>query len=680
MKAEEARKRIAELSRELREHNHRYYVLSDPRISDYEFDMMLEELIRLEKEFPQFSDPNSPTRRVGGAVTKDFPTVRHNFPMLSLGNTYSEEEIAAFDTRIRKELSGDPEYVCELKYDGVAISIMYENGLFSRAVTRGDGTQGDDVSTNVKTIRSIPLQLQGNYPSLFEIRGEIYLPHEGFEKINRDREEAGDALFANPRNAASGSLKMQDSAAVAKRPLDCIFYSISGEDLPHNTHYDNLMEAKNWGFRISDYIIRTQSLEQVYGFIHDMGHARPGLSFDIDGVVIKVNDYGQQEQLGSTSKSPRWAIAYKFMAEKAVSRLLSVSYQVGRTGAITPVANLEPVLLAGTTVKRASLHNADIMAELDLHEGDMLFVEKGGDIIPKITAVDLPQRLPGSSPIEFITHCPECGSKLHRIEGEAHHYCLNESACPPQIKGRIEHFISRRAMDIDSLGEGKVEILYEQGKISSIADLYDLKFEDILGLKKTYPATVERKERTVSFKEKTTENIIKGIEASLEVPFERVLFGLGIRYVGETVARILARHFKTMDALMAAGTEELTGIHEIGERIAGAVQEYFSREEHRELIRRLKAAGLQMEIIEDHIPGKDILGGKSFVVSGVFEGISRDALKQMIAEYGGKNTSSLSAKTDYLLAGDKAGPAKLDKAAKLKIEVISLEEFREMIP
>lgn len=679
MKAEEAKQRIAELSRELREHNHRYYVLSSPSISDYEFDMMLEELIRLEKEFPQFADPHSPSQRVGGAVTKDFPTVRHTFPMLSLGNTYSEEEIAAFDGRVRKELSGEPEYVCELKYDGVAISITYENGLFARAVTRGDGTQGDDVSTNAKTIRSIPLQLTGTYPALFEIRGEIYLPHKGFEKINRDREEAGEALFANPRNAASGSLKMQDSAAVARRPLDCIFYSISGNELPHDTHYDNLMEAKNWGFRISDYIIRTQSLDQVYAFIHDMGEARPGLAFDIDGVVIKVNEYSQQQQLGSTSKSPRWAIAYKFMAEKAVSRLLSVSYQVGRTGAITPVANLEPVLLAGTTVKRASLHNADIMAELDLHQGDMLYVEKGGDIIPKITAVDTTQRQPGSSPIQFITHCPECGSKLHRIEGEAHHYCLNESACPPQIKGRIEHFISRRAMDIDSLGEGKVEILYEQGKISSIADLYDLKFEDIIGLKKTYPATVGRPERTVSFKEKTTENIINGIRASLEVPFERVLFGLGIRYVGETVARILARHFKTMDALMAAGTEELTGIHEIGERIAGAVTEYFSREEHRELIARLKAAGLQMAIKEDDRPGKDILGGKSFVMSGVFEGISRDELKQMIVDHGGKNTYSLSSKTDYLLAGDKAGPSKLDKAEKLGIKLISLEEFREMI-
>ncbi len=645
MKAEEAKKRITELSTLIHQHNHNYYVLSSPEISDYEFDMLLEELIRLEHEFPQFADQNSPAKRVGGDISKDFPTIEHRFPMLSLSNTYSEEEIMAFDQRVQKDLETVPEYVCELKYDGVAISISYEEGKFVRAVTRGDGTKGDDVTANIRTVRSIPLHLQGHFPDFLEVRGEIFLPHEGFRKINADREEAGEARFANPRNATSGSIKMQDSAEVARRPLDCIFYSIHSEELPYNSHYENLMEARKWGFKTSDYIIKTTEHQQIFDFIHEMAKARPELAFDIDGVVIKVNDYLQQQMLGSTAKSPRWAIAYKFMAEQASSRLISVSYQVGRTGAITPVANLEPVALAGTIVKRASLHNADIIERLDLHEGDSVIVEKGGDIIPKITDVVIEERVKNSPPVLFIEYCPECNTKLLRDKDKAAHYCPNENACPPQIKGRIEHFISRRAMDIDSLGEGKVEILYEHGLLKDAADLYRLKFNDILGLEKTYPADEDKKERKVSFKEKTCQNIMDGINASLEVPFERVLFALGIRHVGETVARTLARRFGSMNALASAKAEELTDIHEIGERIAESVLSYFSEPRNQRLVAHLEAAGLQMEIKGHDAERLETLQGKSFVISGTFEGYSRDEIKVMIDKHGGKNLSSLSAKT-----------------------------------
>ena len=679
MKAEEAKLRIDELSRQLRQHNHNYYVLSSPVISDYEFDMLMEELIRLETEYPQFSDPNSPAKRIGGVITKDFPTVTHKTPMLSLSNTYSEEEIMAFGQRIRKDLDEDPDYVCELKYDGVAISITYEQGNFVRAVTRGDGTQGDDATANIRTIRSIPLLLHGDHPQELEIRGEIFLPHKGFEKINREREEAGEPLFANPRNSASGSVKMQNSSEVAKRPLDCIFYSIHGKNLPFDSHYENLMEAKKWGFKISEYIIKTKDQQQIFNFIHEMEGARPDLPFDIDGVVIKVNDFLQQQDLGFTAKSPRWAIAYKFLAEQATTRLLSVSYQVGRTGAVTPVANLEPVPLAGTIVKRASLHNADIIAKLDLHEDDMLQVEKGGDIIPKITGVVKQDRKTDANPIHFIDDCPDCGTKLLKNEDEAAHFCPNDAACPPQIKGRIEHFISRRAMDIDSLGEGKVEILYENGIIRSVADLYTIKYNDILGLEKVYPAEDDKKERKVSFKDKTTENIINGIRASLEVPFERVLFALGIRHVGETVAKILARHFKSIDAVAAANMEALIDIHEIGEKIARSVVDYFSNPETRELINLLKEAGLQMNMPENESAAPQLLDGKTFVVSGTFDDHSRDEIKEMIELYGGKNTTSLSAKTDYLLAGANAGPSKLEKAGKSGIEILDLPQFLELL-
>lgn len=679
MKAEEAKARIEELAKQLRDHNYKYYVLSSPVISDYDFDMLMEELIALEQQFPEFSDPNSPSKRVGGDLTKDFPTVEHRIPMLSLSNSYSEEEISAFDQRIRKDLEEEAEYVCELKYDGVAISITYEHGRFVQAITRGDGTRGDDVSSNVKTIRSIPLVLHGKYPGLFEIRGEIFLPHDGFRKINTRREEDGDAMFANPRNAASGSLKMQDSKEVARRPLDCIFYSIHGDNLPFQSHYENLMEAKKWGFKISDYIIKAKSVDLIYSFIAEMADARSGLAFDIDGVVIKVNAYAQQAMLGSTAKSPRWAIAYKFMAEKATTRLLSVSYQVGRTGAITPVANLEPVLLAGTIVKRASLHNADIIEALDLRENDMVNVEKGGDIIPKITGTNKEFRDDRSKAIRYIEYCPECGTRLIRKEGEASHYCPNEDHCPPQIKGRIEHFISRRAMDIDSLGEGKVEILFDRGLIHNAADLYKLRYEDLLGIEKTYPATDGKKERKVSFKEKTSKNIIDGIRASLQIPFERVLFALGIRYVGETVAKILARHFGNIDMLASADRESLVLIHEIGDRIAESVVNYFNDPANLELVNKLKEAGVQMEMDTQATDMPVPLSGKAFVISGSFEGYSRDELKALVERFGGKFTSSLSSKTDYLLAGDKAGPSKLEKAKALGISLIDIQSFLEMI-
>ncbi|MCD4724034.1 MAG: NAD-dependent DNA ligase LigA [Bacteroidales bacterium] len=679
MKEENAKIRIQELTEQLRQHNHNYYVLSAPIISDYDFDMLLEELIRLEAAFPQYSDPNSPSRRVGGEITKDFLSVRHKSPMLSLSNTYSEEEIREFDQRMKKLIGSDVEYVCELKYDGVAISISYKNGTFQQAVTRGDGTQGDDVSENVKTIRTVPLHLHGNFPEEFEIRGEIYLPHEGFRKINLEREESGEALFANPRNAASGSLKMQDSAEVSRRPLDCNFYSINSEQLLYDNHYDFLLETNKWGFKTSAYIIKTHKLDDIFEFINDMAEGRDQLPFDIDGVVIKVNDFKQQDLLGNTAKSPRWAIAYKFKAEKAITQLQSVSYQVGRTGAITPVANLKAVLLAGTMVKRASLHNADIIEQLDLHEGDRVIVEKGGDIIPKISGIKKEQRSDHSRPVQYITHCPECNTLLIRKEGEANHYCPNENSCPPQIKGKLEHFISRRAMDIDSLGEGKIEILFDNGRVKDAADLYDLSYEDLLGLEKMFPAVDGKKQRKVSFQEKTCENIIKGISASLVVPFERVLFALGIRYVGETVAKILAKHFRSMEALAEADTESLAAIHEIGGRIAESVYSYFHDPAKLHLVERLKIAGVHMVLSEETPEHSQLLEGKTFVISGTFSEFSRDEIKQLIEQHGGKNTSSLSSKTDYLIAGANAGPSKLDKADALGINILELEGFMKML-
>ena len=549
MTASEAQQRIKELTDQINEHNYRYYVLAQPLITDYEFDRLMEELIRLEAEFPAFARADSPTRRVGGEITKEFRQVAHTYPMLSLGNTYSEEEVIEFDRRSQKLTGRDLVYVCELKFDGVAIGLRYDQGHLSLAVTRGDGMQGDDVTTNIKTIRSIPLQLRGDFPAAFEIRGEVFLPRDGFDKLNQEREEIGDPPFANPRNAAAGSLKMQDSALVARRPLDCFLYHVLGDQLPFDNHYDNLMKAREWGLKVSPYIAKCHNVEEIFDFINYWNKARYELPFDIDGVVIKVNSYAWQQEMGFTAKSPRWAIAYKFKAEKAATRLLSIDFQVGRTGAITPVANLSPVFLAGTTVKRASLHNADIIRKLDVRIGDTVFVEKGGEIIPKIVGVDLTLRHSDAVPSEFIQVCPECRTPLIRREGEAIHYCPNEEGCPPQIKGKLEHFISRRAMNIESLGEGKIEMLYDSGLVKDVADLYSLTYQVLYGLEKTYMSEGEKKEKKISFREKTVKNILDGIEVSKEVPFSRVLYALGIRYVGETVAKKLARHYRSIDRL-----------------------------------------------------------------------------------------------------------------------------------
>lgn len=680
MEKAEAKDRIQLLTNELHEHNYKYYVLSAPEISDYDFDLKLKELEQLEQKFPEFAFADSPTRRVGGDITKNFIQVKHRYPMLSLANTYSEGEVIDFINRIKKSISGEVEYVCELKYDGVAIGLRYENGSLTMAVTRGDGEQGDDVTTNVKTIKSIPLRLRSNnFPDSFEIRGEIMMPHQSFQKLNEMKIENGDTPFANPRNAASGSLKMQDSSEVARRDLDCLLYFVLGENLPYDNHFDNLQTARHWGLKVPDNIARCKTTEEIFEFINYWDKARHELPYDIDGVVIKVNSYKQQDELGFTAKSPRWAIAYKFKAEQVSTKLLSIDYQVGRTGAVTPVANLEPVLLAGTTVKRASLHNADIIAKLDVRIGDIVYVEKGGEIIPKIVGVKAEARDLFSQPVEFTKTCPECGTELIRKDGEAAHYCPNDEGCPPQIKGKLEHFISRRAMNIDSLGEGKTELLFDKGLVKNAADFYDLQKEQLLGLEKIYPAEVDKKARKVSFKEKTVENILKGIRASVHVPFQRVLFALGIRYVGETVAKKLAAHFKTMDELMQAGFEELIAVHEIGERIAGSIISYFEKEEHRQLVQRLASHGLQMKTELEQTAGASKLAGKTFVVSGVFDQFSRDGIKEAIEKNGGKNVSAISGNTDYLLAGQKMGPAKKTKAVDLGVKIISEEDFLKMI-
>ena len=680
MNIAEAKDRIEKLATALHEHNYRYYILSDPTISDYEFDVKLKELEKLEKEFPEFTSPESPTKRVGGDITIAFQQVKHQYPMLSLGNTYNEGEIIDFIQRVKKTIEDEVEYVCELKYDGVAIGLRYENGKLVQALTRGDGVQGDDVTTNVKTIKSIPLVLQGNaYPEVFEIRGEILMPHKSFDELNLAKVENGDNPFANPRNAASGSLKMQDSAEVAKRMLDCYLYFMQGENLPFDNHYDNLIEARKWGLKVPEYIRICKNEKEIFDFINYWDKARHDLEFDIDGIVIKVNSFRQQDELGFTAKSPRWAISYKFKAEQVSTKLVSIDYQVGRTGAVTPVANLKPVLLAGTTVKRASLHNADIIAKLDVRVGDTVYVEKGGEIIPKIVGVKTEIRDLFSVPVEFAKNCPECNTALIRKEGEAAYYCPNDEGCPPQIKGKLEHFISRKAMNIDSLGEGKIELLFDKELVNNAADLYDLNYEQIYGLEKIYPADLEKKERKVSFKQKASENILNGVEASLQVPFPRVLFALGIRYVGETVAKKLAEHFKTMDALMQASYDELVEVHEIGERIAESVIAYFANENHLDLVNRLKASGLKMEAEGGAAPKSQVLDGKTFVVSGVFTHFSRDSIKVAIEENGGKNVSSISGNTDYLVAGDKMGPAKRTKAEKLGVKIISEEEFRGMI-
>jgi len=679
MDKEKAKSRILELTDIINEHNHRYYVLAKPVISDYDFDMLLKELTDLEAEFPEFVLPDSPTVRVGGDITKEFNQVQHKFPMLSLSNTYSEEELRDFDTRVKKAIGNDFEYVCELKYDGVSISLSYVNGLLQHAVTRGDGFKGDDVTTNIKTIRTIPLKLKGDYPGDFEIRGEIFFPIDSFNRFNKERIENGYDPFANPRNAAAGSIKMQDSSEVARRPLDCFLYYLSGEKLPYNNHYTNLLKAKEWGFNVPKYIARCGTIEEVFDFIHEFEEKRDNLPFEIDGVVIKVNDYTQQEELGNTAKSPRWAIAYKYKAERVSTRLNSISYQVGRTGAITPVANLEPVQLAGTTVKRASLHNADIIEELDVREGDLVFVEKGGEIIPKIVGIDLSSRSDNSKEVVYIDKCPECGTSLVRKEGEANHYCPNESGCPPQIKGRIEHFISRNAMNIDSLGEGKIETLFDNDLVKDVSDLYYLTYDDLLGLEKVIEAKDDKKEKKLSFKEKTTINILKGIEASKEIPFDKVLYALGIRYVGQTVAKKLAAHYLNIDSLKKVSYEELILVDEIGEKIAESVLNYFSRDKNLNIIERLREKGVQFELKEVIEVKSAKLEGKVIVASGKLENFNREEIKKTIIEHGGKPVSSVSKKTDFLLAGENTGPNKLAKAKELGILVINEYEFMELI-
>ncbi|PXY02750.1 DNA ligase (NAD(+)) LigA [Marinifilum breve] len=667
MNQQEAKLRIDELRNQLHTHNHNYYVLSQPSISDFDFDMLLKELMELEEKYPEFDDPNSPTQRVGSDINLEFNQVEHKYPMLSLGNTYSEDEIRDFETRIKKLIDGDIKYVCELKYDGTSISLTYKNGKLVQAVTRGDGVKGDDVTANVKTIRSVPLQLSGNdYPEEFEIRGEILMPFSVFEELNKEREEIGETPFANPRNAASGTLKMQNSAIVAKRKLDCYLYYLLGVNNPIREHFDNLQTAKNWGFKVPSHTALCNNIDEVIDFIKSWDEKRDSLPVPIDGIVIKVNSIDQQEELGFTAKSPRWAISYKYKAERVSTQLNQVTYQVGRTGSITPVANLEPVLLAGTTVKRASLHNADIINNLDLHEGDTVYVEKGGEIIPKIVGVDEDNRINGADKIVFIENCPECNSELIRKEGEANHYCPNDRSCPPQIKGRIEHFISRRAMNIDGLGEETIDLLFKENLIKDIADLYILKKEDIVPLER--------------MGDKSADRILNSVQDSLQVPYERVLYALGIRYVGATVAKKLAKAIPSIDQLASSTLEELVEVDEIGNKIAESIVEYFSDEYHQELISKLKTYGLQLEKeVSDSGEGSNKLEGLSIVISGSFEKHSRDELKELIELHGGKNVGSISKKTSFLLAGEKIGPSKLAKVEKLGIPMISEDEFLEKI-
>ncbi len=657
------RERIEELRRQLHRHNRKYYVENAPEISDFEFDALMRELAELEREHPEYADPDSPTVRVGSDITSEFRSVRHRFPMLSLGNTYSPDELHEFVARIEKEV-GPTEYVCELKFDGTAISLTYEHGRLVRAVTRGDGTQGDDVTANVRTIRSVPLRLDGDdWPDYFEIRGEILMPYASFDRLNAEREAAGEALFANPRNAAAGTLKLQASAEVARRGLDCVLYQMAGDALPYDSHWENLRKAREWGFRISDAMRICRDTARIDEYIALWDEQRRTLPYATDGVVIKVNRYDVRRALGTTAKAPKWAVAYKFKAEQALTRLTGVDFQVGRTGAVTPVANLEPVQLAGTTVRRATLHNAEQMALLDIRPGDMVYVEKGGEIIPKITGVELSQRPADSRPFEYIDRCPECGTPLVRYEGEAKHYCPNQSGCRPQILGRIVHFIRRKAMDIDGLGEETVELLFESGLVRDAADLYDLRAEQLACLPR--------------LGDKSAENIVRSIRRSTEVPFRRVLFALGIRFVGETTAKYLAAHFRSLDAVMAASREELTEAEEVGERIADAIAEYFADETNRTIIRRLRAAGIRTEE-EEKALASERLCGLSFVISGTFARHSRDELKELIERHGGRNLAAVSANVDYLVAGAKMGPAKLKKAEKLGIRILTEEEFEEL--
>ena len=657
--------RIVFLRSELQQHNYNYYVLDKPAISDFEFDMLLNELIDLEKQNPQFYDANSPTQRIGGELIKSFDTVAHEYRMLSLGNTYSAEELVDFDKRITKLVETDIEYVCELKYDGVSISLKYENGELKQAITRGNGTHGDDVTVNVKTINSIPLKLKGDYPYKFEIRGEIFLPHKGFDQMNEKRIVNDLEPFANPRNAASGSVKMQDSKEVAKRPLDCFLYYLLGKELPSQRHYENLQNAREWGFKIPHEIEVCSSIDKVIDFVNYWDNKRHHLPYDIDGIVIKVNDLRLQEQMGFTAKSPRWAISYKFKAEQVSTVLNEIAYQVGRTGAITPVANLEPVLLAGTVVKRASLHNADQISKLDIRVGDKVYVEKGGEIIPKIVGVALKERDLFSQPTVYISHCPECNTPLVRSEGDAKHYCPNDLMCPPQTKGMFEHFISKKAMDIDGIGPETIDLLFENQLIASIPDLYDLKKEDLLLFKKEG--------------EKWASNIIEGLEQSKAIPFERLLFALGVRYVGETVSKVLVKEFQHIDHLMMADKERLENVDEIGEKIAESVVLYFQNKENIKLINRLKNQGLCFEIGEESKAISSLFSGMSIVISGIFSHFSRDELKKLIEQHGGKNVSSISKKTTFVIAGENMGPSKLQKAEKLNVPLLSEDEFIKKI-
>lgn len=661
------RQRILQLRKELHEHNYKYYVLNQPEISDQEFDFMMKELQELEVRHEDMFDPNSPTQRVGSDINQEFTQVTHKYPMLSLANTYSQEEVADFYNSVKKGLNGeDFEICCELKYDGLSISLTYEDGKLVRGVTRGDGVHGDDVTANVKTIRSIPLVLKdGDWPKEFEIRGEILMPWNVFERLNQEREAAEEPLFANPRNAASGTLKSQNSALVASRNLDAYLYYLLGDELPGDGHYENLEKAREWGFKISEGMRKVKTLQEIYDFIDYWDTERKNLPVATDGIVLKVNSLRQQRALGYTAKNPRWAIAYKFKAERACTRLNEVTFQVGRTGAVTPVANMEPVQLAGTTVRRATLNNEDFIRSLDLHIGDYVYVEKGGEIIPKIVGVDIEQRPIIAQPVTFITHCPECGAKLVRYEGEAAYYCPNDAGCPPQIKGRIEHFISRKAMNIDSIGPETVDDFYRHGLVCNVADLYDIEVQQING---------------DGSRQKSAEKIVNGIEASKQVPFERVVFALGIRFVGETTARLLARHFKTIDALAAASLQDLLEVEGVGEVIAKSVMTYFRNPVTMQIVERLRGYGLQMALSEEQMSSAtDKLAGKSIVISGVFAHHSRDEYKQMIEQNGGKNVGSISGKTSFILAGENMGPAKLQKAEKLGIQIVDEETFLKMI-
>ena len=656
--------RMRELEQYLEQCNYQYYVENNPTISDFEFDALLRELQDLEAQYPEEADPNSPTRRVGSDLTSEFESVEHRYAMQSLANTYSSEELGEWIDRITREVS-DVEFVCELKFDGTAISLCYENGVLQRAVTRGDGKRGDDVTNNVRTIGSVPMKLRGEgYPSLFEIRGEIYMPYASFDRLNREREAAGEAPMANPRNAAAGTLKQQSSQVVARRGLDCTLYHIAGDDLPFTTHIENLEAARTWGFKVSEHMKVCRTRQEIEEFIAYWDTERKNLPFATDGIVIKVNSYAQQRTLGSTAKAPRWAVAYKFQAERALTRLVSVDFQVGRTGAVTPVANLEPVQLAGTVVKRASIHNADQIAALDIRLGDMVYVEKGGEIIPKITEVELSERPADSKPFEYITHCPECGSELVRYEGEAKHFCPNSAECKPQIIGRIVHFVGRKAMDIEGLGGETIELLWENGMLQNIADIYDLNPQQLAGLPR--------------LGDKSAANILDGVRASKSVALERVLFALGIRFVGETTAKYLASHFHTLDAIANASAEELSEAEEVGSKIAIAITEYFADERNSAIVERLRSAGLKFEI-EEKQRSSNALEGKSVVISGKFVGRSRDDMKALVEEHGGRNLAAVSANVDFIVAGENMGPAKRQKAEKLGVTILSEEEFMEMI-